>query len=263
MEQVVTSVSEPDVSLEREIAGLIVTALNTDITRNHDQPEDRLYGDPLGLDSIDISGDRAGAVQAIRRQMKADSDDNFPHFCLAACARRLHPRAPDPSDAHVAHTLRWSLLGGGVVPIYWGFLANFFTQSPCLPCWLVRSDCAGPAGCLLAFAVPLPATVACLAVFALIGSVSTCWSAMRRGWLLHPACRNHGCAGGDVRLTLGSHGSALCSRIALGRSHSRSMPITLPAQVTHGRVFHRCALLSVVVLCRRIGLPQWQPRFWG
>lgn len=80
MEQVVSSVSEPDVSLEREIAGLIVTALNLDITPESIQPEDPLYGDPLGLDSIDILEIALVLSKQYGVQMKADSDDNFRIF---------------------------------------------------------------------------------------------------------------------------------------------------------------------------------------
>ena len=71
---------EPDLSLEREIAGLIVSSLNLEITPESIQPEDPLYGGPLGLDSIDILEVALVLSKQFGVQMKADSDDNFRIF---------------------------------------------------------------------------------------------------------------------------------------------------------------------------------------
>jgi len=43
-----------DPALVREIAGLITSALNLDIDADHIDPSASLYGEGLGLDSIDI-----------------------------------------------------------------------------------------------------------------------------------------------------------------------------------------------------------------
>jgi aryl carrier-like protein len=43
-----------DVGLEREVAKLIVEALNLEIAPEAIDPQDPLFGDGLGLDSIDI-----------------------------------------------------------------------------------------------------------------------------------------------------------------------------------------------------------------
>jgi acyl carrier protein len=80
MEQHATGMIEPDLSLEREIAGLIVSSLNLEITPESIQPEDPLYGDPLGLDSIDILEIALVLSKQFGVQMKADSDDNFRIF---------------------------------------------------------------------------------------------------------------------------------------------------------------------------------------
>ncbi|MFO1381569.1 MAG: phosphopantetheine-binding protein [Chitinivorax sp.] len=80
MEQHVTGAIEPDLSLEREIAGLIVSSLNLDIAPGEIQPENPLYGDELGLDSIDILEVALVLSKQFGVQMKADSDDNLRIF---------------------------------------------------------------------------------------------------------------------------------------------------------------------------------------
>lgn len=71
---------EPDLALEREIAGYIVTALNLDIAPEDIVPEAPLYGDELGLDSIDILEIALVMSKQYGVQMKADSEDNFAIF---------------------------------------------------------------------------------------------------------------------------------------------------------------------------------------
>jgi acyl carrier protein len=65
-----------DQTLEREIAGHIVTALNLDIAPETIAPEAPLYGDELGIDSIDILEIALVMSKQYGVQMKADSDDN-------------------------------------------------------------------------------------------------------------------------------------------------------------------------------------------
>lgn len=70
----------PDIKLEREVAALIVSALNLDIDPESLMPEDPLYGDGLGLDSIDILEIALVVSKHFNIQMKADSEDNFQIF---------------------------------------------------------------------------------------------------------------------------------------------------------------------------------------
>lgn len=80
MEQQTLTRAESDDALEREIAGLIVTALNLEITPEEINPEDPLYGEPLGLDSIDILEIALVLSKQYGVQIKADGEDNFKIF---------------------------------------------------------------------------------------------------------------------------------------------------------------------------------------
>lgn len=80
MEQQTPMRAESDVALEREIAGLIVSALNLEITAEEINPEDPLYGEPLGLDSIDILEIALVLSKQYGVQIKADGEDNFKIF---------------------------------------------------------------------------------------------------------------------------------------------------------------------------------------
>jgi acyl carrier protein len=70
----------PDASLEREIATMIVKALNLEVDPNNKKLDDPLYGDGLGLDSIDILEIALVLSKRFGIQMKADSEDNFHIF---------------------------------------------------------------------------------------------------------------------------------------------------------------------------------------
>lgn len=59
---------------------MIVSALNLEVSPDEIQPEDALYGDGLGLDSIDILEVALVVSKHFGVQMKADSEDNFKIF---------------------------------------------------------------------------------------------------------------------------------------------------------------------------------------
>lgn len=80
MEQHTFARTEPDAALEREIAGLIVSALNLEIAPEAIQPDAPLYGEPLGLDSIDILEIALVIAKQYGVQIKADGEDNFKIF---------------------------------------------------------------------------------------------------------------------------------------------------------------------------------------
>mgnify|MGYP000856721536 FL=1 len=71
---------EANTALEREVAQLIVTALNLDIAPEAIEAEANLYGDGLGLDSIDILEIALVVSKQYGIQMKAEGDDNFKVF---------------------------------------------------------------------------------------------------------------------------------------------------------------------------------------
>jgi acyl carrier protein len=61
---------------ERELAQLIVTALNLEIKADEIDPEAPLYGEGLGLDSIDILELSLAISKTYGVQLKSDDADN-------------------------------------------------------------------------------------------------------------------------------------------------------------------------------------------
>ncbi len=63
-------------ALVREVAGLIVAALNLDVAPADIDPDAPLYGEGLGLDSIDILEIALVVSKQYGVQLRADSDEN-------------------------------------------------------------------------------------------------------------------------------------------------------------------------------------------
>jgi acyl carrier protein len=80
MEQQPVATVEPDTRLEREVAAMIVSALNLEVSPDEVLPLGPLYGDGLGLDSIDILEVALVVSKHYGIQLKADSEDNFQIF---------------------------------------------------------------------------------------------------------------------------------------------------------------------------------------
>ncbi len=80
MTQQTSNGSVPDSALEREVAAMIVSALNLDLRPEDIKPEMPLYGGELGLDSIDILEVALVVSKQFGLQLKADSADNFAVF---------------------------------------------------------------------------------------------------------------------------------------------------------------------------------------
>jgi len=75
-------------ALERELAEVLVSCLNLDVRAQDIAPEAALYGDGLGLDSIDILELALEVSQRYGFQLRSDDEDNHQIFqslrCLAA-----------------------------------------------------------------------------------------------------------------------------------------------------------------------------------
>jgi len=69
-----------EAALQLEIADLMVQALNLDVPAAEIKPDEPLYGDGLGLDSIDILEVALVVSKRYGLQLKADSDDNHRIF---------------------------------------------------------------------------------------------------------------------------------------------------------------------------------------
>lgn len=63
-------------ALEREVAQLFVDALNLDLTAEQIDPETSLFGDGLGLDSIDILEVALEISKRYGFQLRADDENN-------------------------------------------------------------------------------------------------------------------------------------------------------------------------------------------
>lgn len=72
--------STADEALLREVAELVVSALNLEVTATEINADDALYGDGLGLDSIDILEIALVVSKHYGLQLRADHDDNHAIF---------------------------------------------------------------------------------------------------------------------------------------------------------------------------------------
>ncbi len=72
--------SEVNQELQNEVAGLIVSALNLDISPEEIQSDAPLYGEGLGLDSIDILEVALVVSKRFGFQLRSDNADNVSIF---------------------------------------------------------------------------------------------------------------------------------------------------------------------------------------
>ena len=72
--------SPADGALLLEVAELVVSALNLEVAATEINPDEPLYGDGLGLDSIDILEIALVVSKQYGLQLRADHDDNHAIF---------------------------------------------------------------------------------------------------------------------------------------------------------------------------------------
>ena len=76
--------------LQREVAGLLVEALNLETAPEAIDPQAPLYGEGLGLDSIDILEVALVVSQRYGFQLRSDDEDNVRIFAsLASLAEHI------------------------------------------------------------------------------------------------------------------------------------------------------------------------------
>jgi len=75
-----TTSSPADTALLLEVAELVVGALNLEVVAANVQADDPLYGDGLGLDSIDILEIALVVSKHYGLQLRADQEDNHAIF---------------------------------------------------------------------------------------------------------------------------------------------------------------------------------------
>ncbi len=73
-----------DANLQREVAVLLVEALNLDIAPDSIEPQAPLYGEGLGLDSIDILEVALVVSKRYGFQLKSGDEDNLRIFASLA-----------------------------------------------------------------------------------------------------------------------------------------------------------------------------------
>ncbi|MHB8496000.1 MAG: phosphopantetheine-binding protein [Casimicrobiaceae bacterium] len=79
--------------LQREVAALLVEALNLEIAPESIDPQAPLYGEGLGLDSIDILEVALVVSQRYGFQLRSDDEDNVRIFAsLASLAEHIGKR---------------------------------------------------------------------------------------------------------------------------------------------------------------------------
>ena len=82
--------SEASQELQNDVAVLIVSTLNLDISPGEIQPDAPLYGEGLGLDSIDILEVALAVSKHFGFQLRADNADNVSIFSsLASLTRHI------------------------------------------------------------------------------------------------------------------------------------------------------------------------------
>ena len=81
---------EASQELQNDVAVLIVSTLNLDISPGEIQPDAPLYGEGLGLDSIDILEVALAVSKHFGFQLRADNADNVRIFSsLASLTRHI------------------------------------------------------------------------------------------------------------------------------------------------------------------------------
>ena len=70
--------------LQREVAELMIKCLNMEVTADQITPDAALYGDGLGLDSIDVLEVALVVSKRYGLQLRADNDDNHRIFSSLA-----------------------------------------------------------------------------------------------------------------------------------------------------------------------------------
>jgi len=76
--------TSPQTELQREVAALLVESLNLEITPESIDPQAPLYGEGLGLDSIDILEVALVVSQRYGFQLRSDDQDNVRIFTSLA-----------------------------------------------------------------------------------------------------------------------------------------------------------------------------------
>lgn len=76
--------TSPQTDLQREVAALLVESLNLEITPDSIDPQAPLYGEGLGLDSIDILEVALVVSQRYGFQLRSDDQDNVRIFTSLA-----------------------------------------------------------------------------------------------------------------------------------------------------------------------------------
>ena len=69
-------IAKYDPALQNEVTQLIIQALNLDVVAENINPDDPLYGDGLGLDSIDVLEVALLVSKKYGLQLRASNDDN-------------------------------------------------------------------------------------------------------------------------------------------------------------------------------------------
>ncbi len=76
MQNIQNTAVSSDAALQREVAELMIECLNLEFTAEQIEPDAPLYGDGLGLDSIDVLEVALVVSKRYGMQLRADGADN-------------------------------------------------------------------------------------------------------------------------------------------------------------------------------------------
>lgn len=85
MQDIQRPVITSNAELRREVAELMIECLNLEVTADQIDPDAPLYGEGLGLDSIDVLEVALVVSKRYGMQLRADSADNQHTFSSLRC----------------------------------------------------------------------------------------------------------------------------------------------------------------------------------
>ena len=107
--------SEANHELQNEVAGLIVSTLNLDVSPEKIQPDASLYGEGLGLDSIDILEVALVVSKRFGFQLRADNADNIGIFSSLASLTRHIAANQTKMSFTLLRAVRWIVIAAAAI----------------------------------------------------------------------------------------------------------------------------------------------------
>jgi acyl carrier protein len=121
-------------STPREVAELIVSALNLDLEPSEIDSDAPLFGEGLGLDSIDVLEIALVTSKRYGFQLRSDNEDNVRIFLVLAHAGSAHREPANEMTGITPASLLRGLSVSGLL-IAWAWLAHDASAGREVPIW--------------------------------------------------------------------------------------------------------------------------------